>query len=628
MARDFVRASAQYLQLANAPVTAAPLSMSCWFIGNDISATEGMLLGVGNTGLVDDYFSLSRINDDLAFRVRTAATLATATHDNAVTARNWHHACGVTASSTSRYAYLDGAKGAHNTTSVVPSGVNLTRVGRRPTNGLSMEHDGKIAECAIWNVALDDAEVALLAAGTPAPLVRPDALVFYAPLEGLLSPEPDLTGRSGGLELVNAPAAFAHPPQVTGPHGVRWGSKVAAFTGTTVTPELPIHAPGDVLVAFGHKNDAAALSLSGWTAIATENNSNLSTGAWKKVATSSSESNPVITSSTSASATNGLYGTVLVADGSKYDDVIDPTWNGSPTTSTTPAGSTVTSTLADAVGVAVAFQDDAEVYASGLPPSGWALTGNRAAHGVAAPTITAGTLAAAATGTTVTAVLPSHQADDILVMVGACNAGSNLTCATSGWATIVASQNNANYSSAWFWKRAASGAETNPVLTSSTTLSTTIGGYATAFRIRGCVTTGDPFESATLNGTPTNSVSPATATMSTLGPNRLLVAIASIDDDPDFSSNWPASGFTTVTSQGSTVGGDHRIGVMSRTVPHASSQLGRLMGTLPGSDFWRTLALAFIPAAGGGGRITTIQKAQASPGDITGATVGTLSAAA
>ena len=56
--------------------------------------------------------------------------------------------------------------------------------------------DGSLAEAAIWNAALSDAEVAALATGVSPLLVRPGSLVFYAPLAR------DLLDRVGGLQLL------------------------------------------------------------------------------------------------------------------------------------------------------------------------------------------------------------------------------------------------------------------------------------------------------------------------------------------------------------------------------------------------------------------------------------------
>ena len=78
---------------------------------------------------------------------------------------------------------------------------------------------------------------------------------------------------------------------------------------------------------------------------------------------------------------------------------------------------------------------------------------------MAAPTLQAvGTLAATADTTapfTCTVTLPAHAANDILVVVAGMNVASTLTI-DAGWSTIVAAQSNANYSSAFWWKRAAS----------------------------------------------------------------------------------------------------------------------------------------------------------------------------
>ena len=68
---------------------------------------------------------------------------------------------------------------------------------------------GDIAEAAIWNIALDDADVALLAKAFDPRMVRPEGLVFYAPLIGRYSPEID---RRGGLGLtVTGAVASVHP---------------------------------------------------------------------------------------------------------------------------------------------------------------------------------------------------------------------------------------------------------------------------------------------------------------------------------------------------------------------------------------------------------------------------------
>ncbi len=60
---------------------------------------------------------------------------------------------------------------------------------------------GQIAEVGIWNVALADAEIASLADGMTCDKVRPQSLVFYAPLVR------ELIDARGGLTITNNNAA-------------------------------------------------------------------------------------------------------------------------------------------------------------------------------------------------------------------------------------------------------------------------------------------------------------------------------------------------------------------------------------------------------------------------------------
>jgi hypothetical protein len=121
-----------------------------------------------------------------------------------VTANVWHHGAAVFASSTSRTPYLNGVAGSTETTSKVPASVNRISVGRLGRLAPIGYMDGNIAEAAIWNVALTQAEISALATGALPVNVRPSALVFYAPLLGGDSPEPDLSGGGRPLTVTGA----------------------------------------------------------------------------------------------------------------------------------------------------------------------------------------------------------------------------------------------------------------------------------------------------------------------------------------------------------------------------------------------------------------------------------------
>ena len=210
--------------------------------------------------------------------------------------------------------------------------------------------------------------------------------------------------------------------------------------------------------------------------------------------------------------------------------------------------------------------------------------------------VTAGTLATSTDSTapfTITPTLPAHATDDILIVACMHSSGANLTI-DAGWNEIITPINNANESVGYWWKRATSASETNPTITASATMGT-VGAYATAFVVKNCVLTGTPFEDATGNGTPTLSTTPATATITTTGADRLAFLIGLLDDDNTVSSGWPPSGYSIVTNQSTTTGNDHRVLAAERYVAAAGDVAGGNIATMSASDYWHVLHLAFLP---------------------------------
>ena len=114
----------------------------------------------------------------------------------------WVHLAVVFTSETSRQAYLDGTSGTVSTDNLgtQEDTVNI-RVG---TSAI-----GRVAEAAIWSVALTAAEIASLAKGVTCDKVRPQSLIYYAPLIR------DLQDVKGGLSIINLnDATVANHPRV------------------------------------------------------------------------------------------------------------------------------------------------------------------------------------------------------------------------------------------------------------------------------------------------------------------------------------------------------------------------------------------------------------------------------
>jgi len=201
--------SGQYWQASSAAVGAAPLSMACWFSPEDIT-NEYVLLGIGRTTTGNHYFYLSSngaaAGDPLTFGARAGGGAFPSTR-NGVVANQWQHGAGVASSSSNRIAYLNGVAGSANTTNVVPSSLNTTDIGQVTLVTPVTLLKGKIAEVGFWSAALTASEIASLALGVAPIKVRPQSLVFYAPL---IREVQDLRG---GLALTQtgSPTVIAHP---------------------------------------------------------------------------------------------------------------------------------------------------------------------------------------------------------------------------------------------------------------------------------------------------------------------------------------------------------------------------------------------------------------------------------
>src|SRR3990167_1128281 len=208
MSRLFASASSQYLQVDVGILTVYPITMACWFRSNDVTANHG-LMWLGDKDVAAHYHALE-INagfDDVIASSRAGGGPVEAISSTSYTANTWHHACAVFTSATDRAAFLDGAGKGTNATDITPAGIDRFAIGRFADSSPVNYMDGRIAECAIWNVGLSDQEVSNLATGrVPAFRIRPDALKGYWPI-GLGSPETDLSGALNNLTVTGATVA-------------------------------------------------------------------------------------------------------------------------------------------------------------------------------------------------------------------------------------------------------------------------------------------------------------------------------------------------------------------------------------------------------------------------------------
>lgn len=184
MARLFDDGATQYITVP-APLTGAPFSMGCWFNTNDDTIVQ-CLMSLADTATANNYHLLLAYGtiggDPLRFEVLATAAESISVTGTGFTANTWHHACAVKAAADDHAVFIDGGSKGTDATSSTPAGVDTLGIGARVLSGVGVPMSGFIAEAAVWNVALSDAEVAILAEGYSPLLVRPQNLVFYAPL--------------------------------------------------------------------------------------------------------------------------------------------------------------------------------------------------------------------------------------------------------------------------------------------------------------------------------------------------------------------------------------------------------------------------------------------------------------
>ncbi len=218
MAYQFTKASSQYLSINDTTTLdiTGEITISCWVNrGADLTTEQQLiakyesstlkpnqrsyLLGITTSGNL--FFIISPDGTGPSFSRRDSAA--------ATTTAQQHYCCQFIPNSFPNL-YLggvlsNGITSGTNRASIHAGTANLT-IGANSA-GTGGYYGGQMAEVGIWNAALTAAEVASLAKGMTCDKIRPQSLVFYAPLVR------DLIDQKGGLTITNNNGATvaAHP---------------------------------------------------------------------------------------------------------------------------------------------------------------------------------------------------------------------------------------------------------------------------------------------------------------------------------------------------------------------------------------------------------------------------------
>ena len=197
----------QTITASAAPVTAEPLTICAWFYPTRNTARTVIVSLCDTTGgapgsqmfyaLIEDG---TAVGDPIcATKQNGVSVVAEAVSTSGFSTNSWNHGCAVFTSTTSRTIFLNGGSSATNSTNVTTNinTVDKTAIGCLGRSPNTAFFQGRVAEVGIWNAALTAAEVASLAKGMTCDKVRPQSLVFYAPIVR------DLTDQKGGLTITN-----------------------------------------------------------------------------------------------------------------------------------------------------------------------------------------------------------------------------------------------------------------------------------------------------------------------------------------------------------------------------------------------------------------------------------------
>ena len=201
MARVF-NGSNHYLS-GIAPTSSVPLTIALWALPISVGTTLASLCTNGGT----HRFQITNPSGGFINAITSDGTTTATASQSGRVAGQWNHAAGVFSANNNRIAYVNGVGGTSNTTTVNVSAINTLLISAVYNTTLQNYYAGQIAEVGVWNAALTAAEIASLAKGMTPDKIRPQNLVFYAPLVR------DLIDQKGGLTITNNNGATvaSHP---------------------------------------------------------------------------------------------------------------------------------------------------------------------------------------------------------------------------------------------------------------------------------------------------------------------------------------------------------------------------------------------------------------------------------
>lgn len=162
------------------------LTIACWFNSDSTTVNQTLVAIYASDGTSGYRIEAAgaAANDPVRIVAR-ASNLETASGaTGSYIANKWHHVCGIYSGTANRRCALDGLFGGTSVTVRNSATTQKTLIGAHisTTPANTQFANARIAEVGIWDINLTDDEAVALSKGAKPINVRPDRLVFYAPL--------------------------------------------------------------------------------------------------------------------------------------------------------------------------------------------------------------------------------------------------------------------------------------------------------------------------------------------------------------------------------------------------------------------------------------------------------------
>jgi hypothetical protein len=203
MARSF-NGTTDVITLGSAAVVGASFSLAAWINRTGVSSGPLGFFGGSVSGSIEVRVDGSTNNVTLLSQGMHVFTSSS----GAITTGSWAH-IGVTYDQSTVKYYINGsASGSFSDSTGIPTR-SITAIGEAPSVGEFFP--GSIADAVGWSVILTAQEFSSLGKGIRPSQIRPKFSVVWLPLDGLKSPEPDLSGNANNGTLTGTAAAFGPP---------------------------------------------------------------------------------------------------------------------------------------------------------------------------------------------------------------------------------------------------------------------------------------------------------------------------------------------------------------------------------------------------------------------------------